>query len=68
MTREIKRSPQESPIDDLEFQEPGVLNRRGFLGSVSLAGLGAAVGAGVPLSLNPTGTMIPSALAQRAPA
>ena len=68
MTRQTERSPQELPIDDQEPQEPAGINRRGFLGSVSLVGLGAAVGAGIPLSPTLSGATIPSALAQGAPA
>jgi hypothetical protein len=68
MTREIKRSPQEPPIDDQEPPVRGGINRRGFLGSVSLVGLAAAVGAGVPLSPTMSGATIPSALAQGSPA
>ena len=65
MTREIKRSPQELPIDNQEPLEPGGVSRRGFLGSVSLVGLGAAV---APLSSNLSGSIIPEAMAQGAPA
>ncbi|WP_205790218.1 molybdopterin-dependent oxidoreductase [Microvirga makkahensis] len=48
MTRQTERSPQEPPIDDQELPEPGGISRRGLLTSVSLAGLGAAVGATLP--------------------
>ncbi len=50
MTREIQRSLQQSHIDGPADVR---MSRRGFLGGVSLVGLGAA-----------TGAVIPSALAQ----
>ena len=65
MTRQTERSPQELPIDDHEPLEPGGVSRRGFLSSVSLVGLGAAV---APLSSNLSGSIIPEAMAQGAPA
>ena len=64
MTREIQRSLQQSHTHD---SAPVRISRRGFLGGVSLIGIGAASGATVsfaPMS----GTVIPSALAQGAPA
>src|SRR5690606_12281228 len=56
------------PIDHHEPLKPGGINRRGFLGSVSLVGLGAAVGADAPLPSNLSGSIIPEAMAQGAPA
>ena len=68
MTNQLERSPQDPSINGQKPPEPEGISRRRLLTSVSLAGLGAAVGASVPLSSNPTGIMLPSAQAQGAPA
>src|SRR6187397_2002907 len=48
-------------------RKPG-LDRRGFLGGAGLAAMSAAVGGAIPFAANMPGGMIPSAMAQGAPA
>ena len=61
MTREFQRSLQQSHIDGPAHVR---MSRRGFLGEVSLVGLGAATGAMAPFLPNLPGAVMPSALAQ----
>jgi DMSO/TMAO reductase YedYZ molybdopterin-dependent catalytic subunit len=70
MPGKSERSIEELYRDDPEraeaiaFGRRGGIDRRGFLGGVGLAAIGAAVGANIPFSANMPGGIIPAAMAQ----
>ncbi len=69
-----ERSIEELYAEDAERADAEIfgrktgVNRRGFLGGAGLAAMGAAVGGAIPFAANMPGGLIPSALAQGAPA
>lgn len=74
MTRKTERSLQELYGQDPERADAVVfgrrtgVDRRGFLNGAGLAAMGAAVGGSIPFAGNMPAGLIPSALAQTAPA
>src|SRR3954467_13114273 len=70
----IERSIEELYAQDPERADAMVfgrktgVDRRGFLGGAGLAAVGAAVGGAIPFAANMPGGLIPTALAQSAPA
>jgi DMSO/TMAO reductase YedYZ molybdopterin-dependent catalytic subunit len=69
-----ERSIEEMYAEDPERADAEIfgrktgVNRRGFLGGAGLAAMGAAVGGAIPFAATMPGGLIPSALAQGAPA